>query len=259
MRNTIRYMLGVINDFHIETDYVAFSMRGNMNRAMTLRFDEVINEVIDAYDHYEFDRVYRTLMPFIINDLSAFYLDFTKDTLYLESKQHFERQAIQSTIYEIVYTLLKLLTPIMPHTASEAYQHLPNKQFDDIYFEDMPQKRVREEFLKYLSYLEDVKKVRDVVNNALESARTEKIISKSMQASIDLSIPQDMLDHVMDMQFTLEQILMVAEVNIHISNELKASLKPFEGHTCERCWNVFKTLEEGHVCSRCASVLKENL
>lgn len=259
IRNTIRYMLGVINDFNVETDYVAFSMRGNMNRAMTLRFDEVINEVIDAYDQYEFDRVYRTLMPFIINDLSAFYLDFTKDTLYLESKQNFERQAIQSTIYEIVYTLLKLLTPIMPHTASEAYQYLPNQQFDDIYFEDMPQKRVREEFLKYLSYLDDVKKVRDVVNNALESARTEKIISKSMQASIDLLIPQVMLDHVMDMQFTLEQILMVAEVNIHISNELKATLKPFEGHTCERCWNVFKTLEEGHVCSRCASVLKENL
>jgi len=259
IRNTIRYMLGVIEGFSIEKDYISFSMRGNMNRAMTLRLDEVINEVVDAYDHYQFDRVYRTLMPFIINDLSAFYLDFTKDILYLELKDDFERRAIQSTIYDILYTLLKLLTPIMPHTTSEAYQFIPNKQYEDIYLEDMPEKRTREEFLKYLKYLEDVKKVRDIVNIQLEKARTEKIISKSMQASITINVPQIMLNHILEMQFSLKQILMVAEVKIQISETLKATLELFNGHECERCWNVFETLEDGNVCKRCSSVLKESL
>ncbi len=78
IRNTIRYILGVISDFDVTAHYVSFSMRGNMNRAMTLRMDDVINDVIDSYDTYEFDKVYRVIMPFIINDLSAFYLDFTK-------------------------------------------------------------------------------------------------------------------------------------------------------------------------------------
>ena len=259
IRNTIRYMLGVIEGFDVNHHYISFSMRGNMNRAMTLRLDEVINEVVDAYDHYQFDRVYRTLMPFIINDLSAFYLDFTKDILYLELNDDFERRAIQSTIYDMLNTLLKLLTPIMPHTTSEAYQYLPNKNFEDIYLEDMPEKRLREEFLKYLAYLEDVKKVRDVVNSQLEKARTEKIISKSMQAAITLYIPQTMLDHILEMQFSLKQILMVAHVHIEISDTLHATLALFDGQQCERCWNVFESLEAGNVCKRCASVLKETL
>jgi isoleucyl-tRNA synthetase len=147
----------------------------------------------------------------------------------------------------------------MPHTASEAYQYLPNTRFEDIYLEDMPKKRSRETFLKYLNYLEDVKKVRDVVNSQMEIARNEKVINKSMQASVSLNIPKEMLDHIQDMQFSLKQILMVAEVNVDISDTLSASLKPFEGHTCERCWNVFESLEDGHVCDRCHRVLKESL
>jgi isoleucyl-tRNA synthetase len=259
IRNTIRYILGVISDFDVTAHYVSFSMRGNMNRAMTLRMDDVINDVIDSYDTYEFDKVYRVIMPFIINDLSAFYLDFTKDILYLENTNDFERRAIQSTLYDILYTLLILINPLMPHTASEAYQYLPNTRFEDIYLEDMPKKRSRETFLKYLNYLEDVKKVRDVVNSQMEIARNEKVINKSMQASVSLNIPKEMLDHIQDMQFSLKQILMVAEVNVDISDTLSASLKPFEGHTCERCWNVFESLEDGHVCDRCHRVLKESL
>jgi isoleucyl-tRNA synthetase len=123
----------------------------------------------------------------------------------------------------------------------------------------MPEKRTREEFLKYLKYLEDVKKVRDIVNIQLEKARTEKIISKSMQASITINIPQIMLNHILEMQFSLKQILMVAEVKIQISETLKATLELFNGHECERCWNVFETLEDGNVCKRCSSVLKESL
>ncbi len=259
IRNTIRYILGVISDFDVTDHYVSFSMRGNMNRAMTLRMDAIINEVIDSYDMYEFDKVYRVIMPFIINDLSAFYLDFTKDILYLENKNDFERRAIQSTLYDILYSLLILITPLMPHTASESYQYVPNTRFEDIYLEDMPKKRLRETFLKYLSYLEDVKKVRDVVNSQMEIARNEKVINKSMQASVSLNIPKEMLDHIQDMQFSLKQILMVAEVTVDISETLSASLKPFEGHTCERCWNVFESLEDGHVCDRCHRVLKESL
>jgi isoleucyl-tRNA synthetase len=259
IRNTIRYILGVISDFDVTAHYVSFSMRGNMNRAMTLRMDDVINDVIDSYDTYEFDKVYRVIMPFIINDLSAFYLDFTKDILYLENTNDFERRAIQSTLYDILYTLLILINPLMPHTASEAYQYLPNTRFEDIYLEDMPKKRSRETFLKYLNYLEDVKKVRDVVNSQMEIARNEKVINKSMQASVSLNIPKEMLENIQDMQFSLKQILMVAEVNVDISDTLSASLKPFEGHTCERCWNVFESLEDGHVCDRCHRVLKESL
>ncbi|HBD74716.1 MAG TPA: hypothetical protein DC003_04020, partial [Acholeplasmataceae bacterium] len=59
--------------------------------------------------------------------------------------------------------------------------------------------------------------------------------------------------------FSLKQILMVAEVKVEISDTLSASLKQFEGHTCERCWNVFESLEDGHVCHRCHRVLKESL
>ena len=73
IRNTFRFILGNISDFDPKEDYIAYSMRGNLNRVMTLKYFEVVNKVIDAYDNYEFDKVYRIIMPFIINEVSAFY------------------------------------------------------------------------------------------------------------------------------------------------------------------------------------------
>lgn len=257
IRNTIRYMLGVLSGFNPKEDYISFSMRGMLNRAMTIKLDDLINQIVDAFDTFAFDKVYRYVMPFVINDLSAFYLDFTKDTLYTSKEKDFERLCIQSTIYDIVKTLMIMLTPIMPHTMSEAYQYLVGETLEDIYLERFPEKRTRELRPKLLKALDALYELRDVVNMKLEAARSEKIINKSMQARIDLSILPKHQEAIIYLQIDLKHIFMVAHVHLSIQEELQAVVSVFEGEACVRCWNVFETLEETKLCKKCSHVVKE--
>jgi isoleucyl-tRNA synthetase len=232
-------------------------MRGNLNRAMTLKLSDLYNQVIDAYETYQFDKVYRVIMPFIINDLSAFYLDFTKDLLYTSKKQDFNRRSVQSTIFDILLSLLKVLTPIMPHTTSEAYEHLNFDKKEDVYLERLSDPNVMEEPFQLRDALDALYVVRDEVNQALEQARNDKHITKSMQASITLELPQATLDQMLKLGVDLKEIFMVAEVKTIIQDTLKATLTIFEGHTCERCWNVYEKVNEHQLCKRCEDVIKE--
>ncbi len=257
IRNTLRYMLGNLADFNVENDYIGYSMRGNLNRAMTLKLSDLYNQVIDAYETYQFDKVYRVIMPFIINDLSAFYLDFTKDLLYTSKKQDFNRRSVQSTIFDILLSLLKVLTPIMPHTTSEAYEHLNFDKKEDVYLERLSDPNVMEEPFQLRDALDALYVVRDEVNQALEQARNDKHITKSMQASITLELPQATLDQMLKLGVDLKEIFMVAEVKTIIQDTLKATLTIFEGHTCERCWNVYEKVNEHQLCKRCEDVIKE--
>jgi len=257
IRNTLRYMLGNLADFNVENDYIGYSMRGNLNRAMTLKLSDLYNQVIDAYETYQFDKVYRVIMPFIINDLSAFYLDFTKDLLYTSKKQDVNRRSVQSTIFDILLSLLKVLTPIMPHTTSEAYEHLNFDKKEDVYLERLSDPNVMEEPFQLRDALDALYVVRDEVNQALEQARNDKHITKSMQASITLELPQATLDQMLKLGVDLKEIFMVAEVKIIIQDTLKATLTIFEGHTCERCWNVYEKVNEHQLCKRCEDVIKE--
>ncbi|MGB0175330.1 MAG: class I tRNA ligase family protein, partial [Acholeplasmataceae bacterium] len=259
IRNTLRYMLGNLSDFNVDTDYVSYSMRGNINRAMTLKLSDLYNRMIEAYESYQFDKVYRLLMPFIINDLSAFYLDFTKDLLYTAKKEDLNRRSVQSTLFDITLTLLKVLTPIIPHTTSEAYQFLPFDKKEDVYLERLSEPKPFEEPFELRGALDVLYTLRDEVNLVLEKARAEKTISKSMQAKIHLHITEDMLEAVNKLKVNLKEIFMVAEVEINMSDALSASLTVFEGHTCERCWNVYEKVNEDKLCHRCEQVMKELL
>jgi isoleucyl-tRNA synthetase len=227
-----------------------------LNRAITIKLDDLINQVIDAYEDYAFDKVYRVVMPFIINDMSAFYLDFTKDRLYTSRAKDFERMSIQSTIYDVLKTLLVLLTPIMPHTMSEAYSYLVGPKLEDVSLERFPEKRHRELRPILLKHLEQIYVIRDLVNITLEHARNEKIINKSMQAKIKLNLTKEQMEAVEYLNITLSEILMVAEVDVKIDNHAKAELEVFEGETCDRCWNVFKKVNSDHLCEKCAHVME---
>lgn len=258
IRNTIRYMLGVLHGYDPEKDYVAFSMRGMLNRAITIKLDDLINQVVDAFENYEFDKVYRYVMPFIINDMSAFYLDFTKDRLYTSKEKDFERISIQSTIYDVLKTLLVILTPIMPHTMSEAYGYLVGPKLEDVSLERFPEKRTRELRPVLLKHLERIYEIRNVVNIELEKGRNEKVINKSMQAHIHLTLNENDMEAIKYLQVELNEIFMVAKVEVTMGNELLAHLTVFNGETCARCWNVFEHINEAQLCDKCAHVLEDH-
>lgn len=258
IRNTFRFVLGNLGDFDPEKDYIGFSMRGQLNRVMTLKYMQVKNEVIDAYENYQFDKVYRSVVPFMVNELSAYYLDYTKDILYIHAKDDFERQSIQSTLYDILLGLLKLLTPIMPHTTHEAYLYLPKHQYENVYLEDMP-KRTELGNEDLLNAFDAFLQVRGVVLKSLEQARAEKVIGKSLQAEIDLNVTQAQKDAIDMLDMKLHQVLIVSKVNLSVSEQLSVVVKKAEGHTCARCWNIVDHVHEDGTCDRCHDILNKGV
>ncbi|MDL2292648.1 isoleucine--tRNA ligase [Acholeplasma sp. OttesenSCG-928-E16] len=257
IRNTLKYMLGNLHDFDINNDYISFSMRGNLNRVMTLKYKNIQNEVIKAYESYRFYDVYRNVIPFIVNDLSAFYLDYAKDILYIEKAKSFERLSIQSTIYDILLGLLRILTPIIPHTTSEAYLEIPNKKEEDVYLEQMPEISpiLMPELLETFLIFDDV---RVAVLKQLELAREQKVIGKSLQALVNLKVTKKQKEAIDKLDLKLHQVLIVSKVNLEISDKLEVEVLEATGHVCDRCWNIVETVNDNGICERCEKVLKED-
>ncbi len=255
IRNTVRFMLGNLSGFNLEQDYISYSMRGKLDKVMTLKYYQLVKKVLGAYDNYQFDKVYRFVVPFMTNELSSFYLDYTKDILYIEAEKDYKRLCVQSTIYDITLGILKLLTPIIPHTTSEAYQLLPGKQKEDVYLEEMPGigPGIDQDLTEAFTTFEEV---RQVVLKKLEEARAKKVIGKSLVAKLDLTITKQQNKAIETLQFNLSQVLMVSNIDLRIGNEIEVKVSLATGMTCERCWNVVtEKLNEG-LCNRCEKIVK---
>jgi len=191
------------------------------------------------------------------NELSAFYLDYTKDIMYIEKENSLQRRAVQSTIYDLTLGLLKLLTPIIPHTTSEAYQLLPFSHEEDVYLENMPERKQRFD-QKLMSSFDTFMEVREVVLKKLEEAREQKVIGKSLAAEIDLVLTEKHVKAIESLEMKLHQVLIVSKVKVSLGSEVSLVVAPAEGTTCDRCWNVVDHVHENGLCDRCNHVLGGN-
>lgn len=254
IRNTFRFMLGNLSGFDPKTNYVKQEDRLPIHKVMTETYHLVSNQILDAYENYQFDKVYRIVMPFMINELSAFYLDFTKDILYIEKENQLERRMVQSVIYDITMGLLKLLTPIIPHTTSEAYNILPFTHEDDVYLEYMPKvyasfdQNLMNDFNLFME-------IRELILKKLEDAREQKLIGKSLQAKLELKLLSKDLDAFSRLKLNLHQVLIVSSVSIEKSNDREVKVWVADGHVCERCWNIVSHVHENGLCERCNDVI----
>ena len=125
IRNTMRYLLGNLYDFDINKDIVAFEDMEELDRWAMIKLQELIGKVRDAYENYEFHVVFHSIHKFCVLDMSAFYLDVIKDTLYTEKADSAKRRSAQTVLYHLVNALTRLLTPILAFTTEEIYQYLP--------------------------------------------------------------------------------------------------------------------------------------
>ena len=254
IRNTFRFMLGNLDGFDPKVNYVKLEDRLPIHKVMTEVYHDISNQILDAYENYQFDKVYRIVVPFMINELSAFYLDFTKDILYIEKEDQKERRMVQSVIYDITMGLLKLLTPIIPHTTSEAYNILPFTHEEDVYLEYMP--KVYKDFDKNLMKdFNHFMEIRELILKKLEDAREQKLIGKSLQAKLDLKLLKEDVDTISRLHLNLHQILIVSSVEIQVSDKRDIQVHVADGHVCERCWNIFSSVHEDGLCDRCHDVI----
>ncbi len=273
IRNTFRFLLGNLADFNPVTDAVSFENLREVDQFMLVKLNKLVKSVRESYDRYEFASIYHAVNNFCTLDLSAFYLDFAKDVLYIEAADHADRRAIQTVLYESLIALTKLVAPILSHTSDEVWSFIPNVEEESVQLTDMPEyqelpnaKLLEEKWTAFM-------KLRNNVLKALEEARNEKVIGKSLTAKITLYVNDQAKNLLDSIQENLQQIFIVSGFEVAGSlNEAPENAMKFEntaivvskaeGETCERCWTV--TPEVGQtegfetLCPRCADVVKHN-
>lgn len=144
IRNTLRYLHGNLYDFNPKTDRVPYEELREVDQYMYMRLQDVLKQVRAAYDRYDFSAVYHSINNFVSVELSAFYLDVAKDVVYIEAPNNPARRAMQSVMYDCLHTLLKVLTPIIPHTTDELWSYL-NEEEASVQLTDFPEVDERKE------------------------------------------------------------------------------------------------------------------
>lgn len=269
IRNTFRFMLANLADFDPAVDRVPESELEEVDRYMLHRLHGLISDVRENYDKYEFSPIFHQIHNFCGNDLSSFYLDFAKDILYIEEKDNKRRRSIQTGYYEILTAMVKLLTPIIPHTTEEVWEYIPGVVEESVQLTDIPEPQKLENFTATAVKWDQFMKVRDDVLKALEEARSEKIIGKSLEAKITIVPKDEETKTVLNNMEHLHQYLIVSEAIVaNQADQSKAykyvdvAVEKHPGEKCQRCWMASETVGEDKdypdLCTRCASVVKEN-
>jgi isoleucyl-tRNA synthetase len=261
IRNTIKFILGNLADFDFHKDIVPFEKMGEVDRYMLKKLDHLIEDTLAAYEDFRFDDVYRKTANFV-TFASAFYLDFTKDVLYIEKKDALNRRSIQTVLYTMFDVLLRILTPLIPHTTSEAYSFLPHKDKADVYLLSMPE-RIMDDWDKESTF-DEFMMLREDVLKALETARNEKVIGKSLNAHLILYPRGKVTELLSRLDINLAQVFIVSKLEIRTEsyghfkgNEVSIDVLACEGTTCERCWQVVDHVHEDGLCERCENIIHQ--
>ncbi|ALV23496.1 hypothetical protein ASO20_02455 [Mycoplasma sp. (ex Biomphalaria glabrata)] len=257
IRNTIRFMLGNLNNYHHKTIQL-----NEVDQYMIHLTNELIYEVKNSYENYKYEKVYQLINNFVINDLSAFYLDIAKDVVYVQRENDPRRQQILFVFYHITNTLITLLAPIIPHTCEEAYSFFNklNKN-ESVMLEEIKLLDVSVNI--NVNEWNKIWKLKTDIYQEIEKARQDKIIGKSLEAKIVLKLKNDFKFFE---TIYLKEILMVSklEINNEISNNLVekescyVQVTKHPGKSCERCWKYFEQDEmfDGKICISCHNAIK---
>ena len=258
IRNTFKFMLGNLNDFDPKNDYVCFEELGNTDKYMMIKLNQFVKNCRKAYEGYVFNEVYRQVNSFLAALLSPFYLDYTKDILYIEEPNSKARRSVQTVYYEIMLALLKVLCPILPHTTSEAYQEMPGEKAKDIYLLDMAKVKDYSDYANLEADFDLFVEYRNQVLKALEEARNNKVIGKSFNAHLHIYPDKNTKELFDRLDINLGQVLIVSKLTVHeVTLEPKIEVLAATGHTCERCWQIVDEVLENGLCERCNKVVNK--
>ena len=269
IRNTARYILGNIHDFDVENP-VAYEDLQEIDKWALAKLNKLVKDCTVAYDTYDFHNAYQAINQFCVVDMSAFYLDIIKDRLYTSKPNSLERRAAQSTMYEILSALVRILAPMTCFTAEEIWSYMPHRKDENAesvmlnYYPKVNSKYENEALvLKWTKLI----KVKEVVSKKLEEARASKEIGLSLEAKVFLFAEGDEYDFLKENEDLLKEIFIVSDVELkdnrrNEDSEVALGVKVVKapGEKCERCWMYSETVGEDKenptICHKCSENLK---
>lgn len=277
IRNTFRFILGNLYDFDPKKDSLPYEELSLLDRWILFKLNQLIQRVNKAYEKSEFHIVYHAILTFCVVDLSSFYLDITKDTLYCSGSRDPERRSIQTVLFEAGSVLTRLLAPVMPFTMEEVWSYLPGAKAmaESVHLTELPQAN-RDYLNPELEKLwEKILSLREEVAKALEAARQQKVIGPGTQAHVSLYPEnEETFKFLHQVEDELPAIFIVSGVKVHEVWEaapqgafkpenglsLQIVVSPASGKKCTRCWLYKETVGQyaSHpdLCERCYRVVE---
>ena len=278
IRNTYRYLLSNLYDFDVTKDAVPFGKQHPIDRWAVDKTDLLVRTVTDLYERFEFHQIYREVYNFCVVDLSAYYLDVLKDTLYTAAPASWLRRSAQTSLYYILARLVKLTAPIMPFTSDEVWKsYVLEPGVPTVHASAWPEPQARQnpEFAAW----EHIREIRDAVIPFLEKQREAKVIGAGLEAkvafTVDLPGSAEILhryEKELARVFVVSQVSLeaaavagveAAEIVSSVFREklrLKVLVTRADGAKCVRCWNYSSAVgrDPRHValCPKCVEAIQ---
>ena len=261
-RNTCKFCLDNLVNFD-PNDLVKPEEMLLLDKWAVTRLNDLITKVFAWYDNYEFHSVSHAINDFCVVELSSFYFDILKDRLYCDEADGPERRSAQTALFLILDAMTRMFAPILAFTCDEVWLAMPHRAEDDgrnVLFNEMVQP-----YTQYALSQEEMENwgriasLRSAVNGALEQARADKIIGKSLEAAVSLTVPQEDAFLTRMSEEALADLFIVSQVSLTVGDEVSVRVKAAAGVKCGRCWKVLHSVasvgEHEALCPRCAAVM----
>ena len=255
IRNTLRFLLANISDFHPTTDAIAFDDLLEIDKYALSRASQVQSDIRAHFDAYEFHPVVSKLQLYCSEDLGAFYLDVLKDRLYTTAPKSLSRRSAQTTLHHITHAMLRWMAPFLSFTAEEAWATFG--QSESIFLETFTDLGTSNPAL--MEKWRAVQQVREIANKEIENKRTEGLVGASLQAELTILCDGILFDALASLGNDLKFVFITSKVTLLKGEGLSVTVKASTAPKCERCWHYSDDV--GHnpahpsLCARCDSNL----
>ena len=240
IRNTFRYLLGNLNDNFepIDLEKIDLAQLPELEQFMLHKIYSLNENFKNYFKNYDFHNLYKELLNFCTVDLSAFYFDIRKDTLYCDELDSQKRKSTIILLNIILNSLLKWFAPILSFTTEEIYQLMikKNKSIHLEKFLNFPKKfenlALNEKWLQLL-------KIRDLCNLSIEEKRANKEIGSSLEASLKVNLDKQSLETVKGIDLAELFITSSVEIEKTVSEKIIVKTNKAKGNKCPVCWKIY--------------------
>ncbi|KAK2645945.1 hypothetical protein Ddye_021140 [Dipteronia dyeriana] len=296
LRGTLRYLLSNLHDWKVDNS-VSYDDLPKIDQYALYQLENVVKNIQESYENYQFFKIFQIMQRFVIVDLSNFYFDVAKDRLYVGGTKSFTRRSCQTVLSAHLFSIVRVVAPILPHLAEDVWQNLPcqytledGSTAEFVFESKWP--FLNEKSLAFpieeVNFWGKILELRTEVNKVMEVARTKKLIGSSLEAKVYLhTADASMASKLHEMCAAkndadkLQRIFIISQVEvlqtmenkligkipfsgeylIQGSNKVWIGVSHAEGSKCERCWNyspqVGSFAEHPTLCSRCNNAIAD--
>jgi isoleucyl-tRNA synthetase len=271
MRNTARFMLSNLAGFEPEQHALAFDDMLALDRWAVERSGALQQELLEAYETYQFHHIYQKLHNFCVVDMGGFYLDIIKDRQYTTQANSLPRRSAQTALYHIVEAFTRWIAPILSFTADELWEAIPGEHSGFVFaseWYELPRLPAGTELDN--DYWQFVMEVKTAVNKALEARRNAGEVGKSLAAEVTLYCDDAVAHQLQRLGDELRFVLITSSATIKPTDEsgvsdpgtvatdveglwVKVEASPHQ--KCARCWHHLQDVgqhrEHPELCGRC--------